>query len=93
MFTCKSVRNLLEDGANTAPQKMSNFQFSKRANWPWCDKILGAPQRGQKITVNRSKHILVMVSIKLARVLGKIVFHTTLRGRFLLRQLLNIVLV
>ena len=33
----------------TAPQKMPNFQFSRRAKWPWRDKILGAPQRGQKI--------------------------------------------
>ena len=28
------------------------------------DKILGAPQRGQKIIVNQSKPILVIVSIK-----------------------------
>ena len=35
----------------TAPQKMPNFQFSRRAKWPWRDKILGAPQRGQKIIV------------------------------------------
>ena len=27
----------------TAPQKMPNFQFSRRAKWPWRDKILGAP--------------------------------------------------
>ena len=27
----------------TAPQKMPNFQFSRRANWTWRDKILGAP--------------------------------------------------
>ena len=32
--------------------------------WPWWDKILGAPQRGQKIIVNQSKPILVIVSIK-----------------------------
>ena len=48
----------------TAPQKMPNFQFSRRAKWPWRDKILGAPQRGQKIIVNQSKPILVIVSIK-----------------------------
>ena len=29
----------------TASQKMTNFQFSKRANWPWREKILSAPQR------------------------------------------------
>ena len=43
---------------------MSNFQFSRRAKWPWRDKLLGAPQRGQKIIVNQSKPILVIVSIK-----------------------------
>ena len=48
----------------TAPQKMPNFQFSRRAKWPLRDKILGAPQRGQKIIVNQSKPILVIVSIK-----------------------------
>ena len=48
----------------TAPQKMSNFQFSTLANWTWRDKILGAPQRGKKIIVNQSKPILVIVSIK-----------------------------
>ena len=48
----------------TAPQKMPNVQFSRRANWPWRDKILDAPRRGQKIIVNQSKPILVIVSIK-----------------------------
>ena len=48
----------------TAPQKMPNFQFLRRANLPWRDKILGAHQRGQKIIVNQSKPILVMVLIK-----------------------------
>ena len=48
----------------TAPQKMPNFKFSRRANWTWRDKILGAPQRGKKIIVNQSKPILVIVSIK-----------------------------
>ena len=49
----------------TAPQKMPNFQFSKRAKWPWRDKILGAPQQhGQTIIVNQSKPILVVVSMK-----------------------------
>ena len=43
---------------------MPNFQFSRRANWQWQDKILGAPQRGQKIIVNQSKPILVVISIK-----------------------------
>ena len=38
--------------------------FYRRAKWPWRDKILGAPQRGQKIIVNQSKPILVIVSIK-----------------------------
>ena len=47
----------------TAPQKMPNFQFSRRAKWPWRDKILGAPQRGQKIIVNQSKPILVIYSL------------------------------
>ena len=72
----------------TAPQKMPNFQFSRLAKWPWRDKILGAPQRGQKIIVNQSKPILVIVSIKpfTARVSGKIIFHAKLSGRFLLRQ-------
>ena len=49
----------------TAPQKMPNFQFSRRAKWPWRDKILGAPQQcGQTIIVNQSKPILVVVSMK-----------------------------
>ena len=48
----------------TAPQKMPNFQFSRRANWPGRDKILSASQRGKKIIVNQSKPILVIVSIK-----------------------------
>ena len=49
----------------TAPQKMPNFQFSRRAKWTWRDKILGAPQqRGQTIIVNQSKPILVVVSMK-----------------------------
>ena len=49
----------------TAPQKMPNFQFSRRAKWPWRDKILGAPQQcDQTIIVNQSKPILVVVSMK-----------------------------
>ena len=48
----------------TAPPKMSSFQFSRRANWPWRDKILSAPHRGQKIIGNKSKSILLLVSIK-----------------------------
>ena len=49
----------------TAPQKMPKFQFSRRAKWPWRDKILGAPQqRGQTIIVNQRKPILVVVSMK-----------------------------
>ena len=36
---------------STAPQKMPNFQFSRRENGR--DKILGAPQRSQKIIVNQ----------------------------------------
>ena len=75
----------------TAPQKMSNFQFSRRAKWPWRDKILGVPQRGQKIIVNQSKPILVIVSIKpFTRVSGKIIFHAKLSGRFLLRKPLKV---
>ena len=49
----------------TAPQKMPNFQFSRRAKWPWQDKILGAPQRGKKIIITQSKPHLVIISIKL----------------------------
>ena len=49
----------------TAPQKMPNFQFSRRAKWPWRDKILCAPQRGKKIIINQSKPHLVIISIKL----------------------------
>ena len=67
----------------TAPQKMPNFQFSRRAKWPWRDKILGAPQRGQKIVVSESKPVLVIVSIKPL---------TRQSGRFLLRQPLKSVL-
>ena len=36
----------MADGANqTLPQKMPDFQYSRRANWPWRDKILSAPQQ------------------------------------------------
>ena len=72
----------------TAPQKMPNFQFSRRAKWPWRDKMLGAPQRGQKIIVN-PKQSYFSYSLDKAfdlRVSGKIIFHAKLRGRFLLRQ-------
>ena len=48
----------------TVPQKMPNFQLTRRANWPWWDKILNALQRGKKIIVNQSKPILVIVLIK-----------------------------
>ena len=48
----------------SAPRKMPNFQFSGRANWPWREKILSAPQRGQKIIVNQGKLVLVIVSIR-----------------------------
>ena len=48
----------------TVPQKMPNFQFSRRANWPWRDKVLNALQRGKKVIVNQSKPILVIVLIK-----------------------------
>ena len=48
----------------TAPQKMPNFQFLRRAKWPWGDKILGAPKRFQEIIVNQSKPIFVIASIK-----------------------------
>ena len=30
-------------------KKKPNFQFSRRANWTWRDKILGALQRGRKL--------------------------------------------
>ena len=46
------------------PKKVLNFQFSRRAKWPWGDKILGAPKRFQEIIVNQSKPIFVIVSIK-----------------------------
>ena len=47
-----------------ALRKMPNFQFSKRVNCLCRDKILSAPQRGQKIIVNHRKDILLLVSIK-----------------------------
>ena len=55
------------DGANqTFYSAAKNVKFSvfKSAKWPWRDKILGAPQRGQKTIVNQRKPILVIVSIK-----------------------------
>jgi len=72
-----------------APQKMANFRFSRRANWPWRDKILSAPQRGQKIIVNKSKPILVIVSIKhlTCQSFRQNHFSREMSGRFLLRQL------
>ena len=45
---------------------MPNFQFWRRAKWPWWDKILGAPQRGQKIFVYLSKLIWVIYSLNKA---------------------------
>ena len=48
----------------TAPQKNAKFSVFKTCKMAWRDKILGAPQRGQKIIVNQSKPILVIVSIK-----------------------------
>ena len=33
----------------TAPHKMSNFQFSRPAKWPWWDKIFGAPRAARKL--------------------------------------------
>ena len=48
----------------TAPQKMPNFQFSRRANDHGRTKYLAPPQRGQKFIVNQNKSILVIVSIK-----------------------------
>ena len=70
----------------TALQKMLNFQFSRRANWPWRDKILSFPELGQKIIVNQRKAIWVVFSIKPS---GKITGHAKLIGRFLLRPPLN----
>ena len=43
---------------------MPDCQFSRRAKWPWRDKILGASQRGQISIVNQSKPTLVIVSTK-----------------------------
>ena len=67
---------------------MPNFQFSKRAKWPWRDKILGAPQRGQKIIVNQSKPILVIVSIKpfTRQSFRQNYFSSEIEWRVLLRQ-------
>ena len=39
----------------------TNFQFSRRTNWPWREEILSALQRGQKIIVNQRKPILVSI--------------------------------
>ena len=62
MFTHK--RQMVQIKYFTAPQKMPNFPFSRCADWPWRDETLSAPLRGQKIIVNRSKPILLIVSIK-----------------------------
>ena len=47
----------------TALQKMSNFRFSLRANWPWRDKILRANPSAARSIVNQSKPILIIVLI------------------------------
>ena len=60
----------------TAPLKMPNFQFPRRANWPWQDKILSAPQSGKKIIVNQSKLSLFQ---------AKLFFDAKLSGRFIMR--------
>ena len=55
------------------------------------DKKIGDTQRGQKIIVNQSKTILVIVSIKpfTCQSFRKNDFHAKFSGRFLLRQPLN----
>ena len=54
-------------------------------------KYLAPYQRGQKIILNQSKPILVIVSMKpFTRVSGKMIFHAKLSGQFLLRQPLKI---
>ena len=68
------------DGANQtfySAAKNAKFQFSRRAKWPWRDKILGAPQRGQNIIVNQSKPVLVIVSINFSREIEWAVFTET----------------
>jgi len=77
---CKS--NILQ-----LPQKMpNNVQIGCGRT-----KILSAPTHGNKIIVNQSKPILVIVSINpsLVRVSGKIIFHTKLSGQSLLTLPLN----
>ena len=71
---------------------MPNFQFSKRVDWLWRDKILSAPLRGQKIIVNQRKAILLLVSIKpfTCQSFRQIIFHAKLSRRFLLRRPFNI---
>ena len=64
---------------------MPKFQFSGRAKWPLGTKYLVPPQRSQKIIVNQSKPILVIVSIK-PFTRQSFVLHAKLNGRFLLRQ-------
>ena len=32
----------------TAPQKMPNFQFLRRANWPWREKTDSAPPNADR---------------------------------------------
>ena len=70
---------------------MPNFQFLRRANWPWRDKVLSVPQRGQNIIVNQSKAILLhsRQSLSHARISGKIICHGKLIGPLLLRLYLN----
>ena len=68
---------------------MPKFQFSRRAKWPWRDKMLGAPQRGQKIIVN-PKQSYFSYSLDKAfyspEFQAKYFYHAKLSGRFLLRQ-------
>ena len=76
----------------TTLQKMPKFQFSRRTNWPWRDKMLSFPDLGQKIIVNQSNAIWVIFSIKLFTCQSfrtKICGHAKLSGRFLLRLPLN----
>ena len=48
----------------TAPQKCQIFSFQDMQNGRGGTKYSAPPQRGQKIIVNQSKPILVIVSIK-----------------------------
>ena len=66
----------------TAPQKMPNIQFSRRANWAWPLARIENYCESKQTYISYSLH----KAFYFARVSGNFIFNAKLSGRFLLRQ-------